>query len=46
MLIRYLMKVRLWTDAFGYVNQADLNERQAQPEARCVKPGERDWETL
>ena len=29
-----------------YVNQADLNERQAQPEARCVKPGERDWETL
>ena len=25
-----------------YVNQADLNERQAQPEARRVKPGERD----
>ena len=29
-----------------YVYQADLNERQAQPEARRVKPGERDWETL
>ena len=29
-----------------YVNQADLNERQAQPEARRVKPGELDWETL
>ena len=29
-----------------YVNQADLNERQAQPEERRVKPGERDWETL
>ena len=29
-----------------YVNQADLNERQAQPKARRVKPGERDWETL
>ena len=29
-----------------YVNQADLNERQAQPEACRVKPGERDWETL
>ena len=29
-----------------YVNQTDLNERQAQPEARRVKPGERDWETL
>ena len=29
-----------------YVNQADLNERQAPPEARQVKPGERDWETL
>ena len=29
-----------------YVNQADLNEHKAQPEARQVKPGERDWETL
>ena len=29
-----------------YVNQTDLNERQAQPEARRVKPGEHDWETL
>ena len=29
-----------------YVNQADLNEHQAQPEARRVKPGERDWATL
>ena len=29
-----------------YVNQGDLNEHQAQPEARQVKPGERDWETL
>ena len=29
-----------------YVNQADLNERQAQPEVHRVKPGERDWETL
>ena len=29
-----------------YVNQADLNKCQAQPEARHVKPGERDWETL
>ena len=29
-----------------YVNQADLNELQAQPEARLVKPRERDWETL
>ena len=29
-----------------YVNQADLNERQAQPEARQVKPGERDWDSL
>ena len=29
-----------------YVNQADLNEHRAQPEARRVKHGERDWETL
>ena len=29
-----------------YVNQTDLSEHQAQPEARQVKPGERDWETL
>ena len=29
-----------------YVNQADINEHQAQPEACQVKPGERDWETL
>ena len=29
-----------------YVNQADLNERRAQPEARRVKPREHDWETL
>ena len=29
-----------------YVNQTDLNEHQAQPEARQVKPRERDWETL
>ena len=28
------------------VIQADLNERQGQPEARHVKPGEHDWETL
>ena len=27
-----------------YVNQVDLSKRQ--PEARHVKPGERDWETL
>ena len=29
-----------------YVNQVDLNEHQAKPEARQVKPGECDWETL
>ena len=29
-----------------YVNQTDLNEHQAQPEAQRVKPGEHDWETL
>ena len=29
-----------------YDNQADLNERQVQPEAHHVKPGKHDWETL
>ena len=29
-----------------YDIQADLNERQVQPEAHHVKPGEHDWETL